>query len=406
MLKILDGSTKVSKTSPLYNIVLDKLNEGMDPDSVAMGDFYDKALKDLSNTEKLAMKVLLHGKALVPHLYELVEGAIEAWQADYGCLNKTVISLIVYLQKADFRFNKHRDYKAIALNMGLTPESVSLAGFTERLKEVYKCTSIFDLEDSRMDAARAKASRVVKHPRGAYTTAVGLINVVPALVSLANLSPAWGQKVLDSAGPLKGLGKGNLGSRLENGINRALTGLGAERSLSSLGESLFSLVGAAIAALPSLESFSPYILPIAASANPELFSASKLVPNSCTARDDVSGAWVPHYAVESDFELGGASGRKIISSHEFEMSNFERRDTSNSRKKNPVSGNKVISRAIPQDSQHQTAQNILNGSCVEITYPAVHYSKFVYSKSETLEESSMETNTEMTVPPVVRLLLH
>jgi len=350
--------------------------------------------------------VLLHGKARVPHLYELVEGAIEAWQEDYGCLNKTVISLITYLQKADFRFNKHRDYKAIALNMGLTPESVSLAGFTERLKEVYKCISIFDLEDSKSEKARATVGRVEKHPRGAYTTAVGLINIIPALVSLANLSPAWGQKVLDSAGPLKCLGKGNLGPRLETGISRALTGLGAERNLTSLGESLFSLVGAAIAALPSLESFSPYILPIAASANPFLFSDSKLVPNACTARDDVSGAWVPHYVVESDFELGGSSGRKIISSHEFEMENFERRDMSNSRKKNPVSRDKVISRAIPQDSQHQTAQNILNGSCVEITYPVVRYSKFVYSRSVALEQSSMVPGKDMTVPPVVRLLLH
>jgi len=405
MLKILDGSTKVSKTSPLYNIVVDKLNEGVDPDSVEMEYFYDKALKDLSKIEKLAMQVLLHGKALVPHLYELVEGAIEAWKEDYGCLNKTVISLITYLQKADFRFNKHRDYKAIALNMGLTPDSVSLAGFTERLKEVYKCISVFDLEDSRSDKARILASRKVKFPRGAYTTATGLINIVPALVSLANLSPAWGQKVLDSAGPLKCLGKGSLGSRLENGINRSLTGLGAERNLSSLGESLFTLIGAAIAALPSLESFSPYILPIAAASSPGLFSDEKLVPNACTARDE-TGAWLPHYAVESDFELGGASGRKIISSHEFEMDAFRQHDTSNSRKKNPVSNDKVISRAIPQDSQHQTAQNILNGSCVEITYPVVRYSKFVYSKSVSLEESSMDPGAELTVPAVVRLPLH
>jgi hypothetical protein len=321
MLKICDGQIKVPKTEVNYHIVINAINEGVDPDSAEMETIFRESAKLGARLERLAARVALHGTAMNPFLIvdiEQFEKDCEKAGYDYT-ESKLYLKLQKYLRKANWHDCTHRDFKAIynLKEQGFGQTESELAEYNqslyERLLEVYRPYSIMKHYYGRR-LGQKNRRRFANRVGGTLAVdAKFFAGLAPVFINIALISREYCELVETLSGPLQGLGRGSLVNKINAAIMTGLNGTSTVNNVRGISESLQTLMVSCIKAIPMLSS--PYIVPLAMSIRP--IADSQLTPNLPFA--DANGCNQEWIDFETDYELGGLPGALIQRSYESQL---------------------------------------------------------------------------------------
>jgi hypothetical protein len=335
MLKILDETVKLSKTQPAYQLVINLINDGVDPDSGEM----ERAWMGISNWErkltKLNTMVVVRGKAMIPQLYREVEQFIEDTEArGYETCCKEYLRLLKYFRNADFRFNSNRDFQKIWLDLGgtkLTKEELenhhnSLYEYFDNLIEPFIMTY------GRSEYLTSRFMR--KRFAPGILAAKFFHDIAPMFASIARISVDFENTVLELIdGKTPGL-QGSLEARITNGLEGILKGKLTSEQARKVGTSFMSIMLGCLRAIPRMVSVAPYAIPLAQSLFPDVWKYN-LEPQMAVCQKE-DGTFVKWVDIEVDNVRGGSSMAQMMETVQYQ-GNSENMLLS-TMAKNPASG--------------------------------------------------------------------
>lgn len=307
MLKILDETVKVTKTSPSYQIVIDAINDGINPDGFDMERLWEKLSQWEARLIRLNSKVKINGYAMIPDLYKDIECFLDYTDSE-GFLTdcKPYLNLLKYHERASFANNTHRHFKKIWSDMGgqdLDKEQLeefhnNLFEYFDNLLDPY--TAIYtSLEES------SKRKLKGRNYTGLYA-AKYFHDIAPMFASICTVSKDFSDSVLDAiGGKTPGL-TGDVAFRITNALDGILNGKLSVQQASKIGDSFISLMYGCLRVIPRMSKICPYAIPLAISLFPDVWKFD-LTPRSPICTDDDGVTLLPWEDIAANTRRGGIS---------------------------------------------------------------------------------------------------